>query len=293
MEETKRSPVFRVMIVVAFLLMVTINAFAMLLPINGQTTAEVSDAYSNLFAPAGITFSIWSVIYILLAAYVVYQLVFFSKNRDSDTYGTMVKVGMVFILSSLVNAAWIFTWHYELFPASVILIAVLLLCLILISLFLRKKKLTFVEKVFVRLPFSIYFGWITVATIANITTLLVSIGWSGSGLSEATWTIAMIIVGTLIAFATVLFAGDPFYGLTVIWAFLGIVLKHLEPAGFDGQYMPIVFVTCGCIAILLLEVLLIAVFGKLPTSAKKKDLPPEESIATSSDTDTGNPPPEA
>ncbi|MBN1775724.1 MAG: tryptophan-rich sensory protein [Clostridiales bacterium] len=273
MEEPKRSPIFRILIVLSFVAMLTANALATLIRINGMTTGEVSDAYPNLFAPAGITFSIWSVIYTLLLAYVIYQLVFFAKSRDSDSYITMVKVGVVFIISSLINTAWIFTWHYEQFLISVILIFALLLCLILISLFLRKKKLSLVEKILIRLPFSIYFGWITVASIANATTYLVSVEWSGFGLSEELWTIIMIIAGMLIAFATVLFAKDPVYGLTVIWAFTGIVIKHLDTDGYDKQYMAIVVVACICVAILLLETIIIAIFGKLPSGKKKEPAP--------------------
>jgi len=273
MEETKRSPLFRILIVISFAAMLASNALATLIRINGMTTGEVSDAYPNLFAPAGITFSIWSVIYTLLLAYVIYQLVFFAKSRDPDSYITMVKVGVVFIISSLINTAWIFTWHFEQFLISVILIFALLLCLMLISLFLRKKKLSLVEKILIRLPLSIYFGWITVASIANVTTYLVSLEWSGVGLSEELWTIIMIVAGMLIAFATVLFAKDPAYGLTVIWAFAGIVLKHLDPDGHDKQYIAIVVVACICIAILLLEAIMIAIFGKLPSGKKQEPVP--------------------
>lgn len=287
MEETKRSSFLRILIVLSFLLMVAVNALAMLLPINEKTTAEISDSYPNLFAPAGITFSVWSVIYVLLAAYAVYQIIFFSKNRDADSYLTMRKVGVVFVLSSLINTVWIFSWHYEQLLLSVALMLGLLLCLILIRLFLRKKNLSLAEKILVRLPFSIYFGWITVATIANITTYLVSIDWSGFGLSASLWTVIILIVGTLIAFATVLFAKDPVYGLTVIWAFAGIIIKHMDASGHDRAYMSVVITACVCIAILLLECVVIAVFGKLP-SGSKKSAPFEEkefgAISDSADT---------
>ncbi len=273
MDETKRSPVFRILIVISFAAMLASNALATFAGINGQTTAEVSDAYPNLFAPAGITFSIWSVIYTLLLAYVIYQLVFFSKSRDSDSYISMVKVGVVFIISSLINTAWIFTWHFEQLLVSVVLIFALLLCLILISLFLRGKKLSFAEKILIRLPFSIYYGWITVASVANVTTYLTSLQWSGFGLTEELWTIIMIVAGTLIAFATVLFSKDPVYGLTIVWAFAGIVMKHLDPEGHDRQFMAIIVVACICIAVILLESIVIAIFGKLPAGKKKEPEP--------------------
>jgi hypothetical protein len=233
----KSIRMLRIWNLISFIIMVGINALANIVPINGITTGEVSDSYPNLFAPAGITFAIWGLIYLLLAAFSIYQLGLFKKNNTTAIVKT---IGSYFIISSLANAIWIFSWHYKMIPLSVLLMLVILICLIIINLSLNKQKLSFNEKLFVRLPFSVYFGWITVATIANITTLLVSLGWKGSSSSEQLWTIIVIAVGAVIGMATILKLKDIAYGLVIIWAFVGILIKHMSTNGFDGSYPAII-----------------------------------------------------
>ncbi len=239
----------KVLIVVSFLAMVVVNALANILPINGIDTGAVSDSYPNLFAPTGLTFSIWGLIYLLLAAHTLYQLGLFHGKETMMNGTALRKVGAVFAISSLVNAAWIFSWHYKVIPLSMLLMAFLLLCLIEITTTIDAQSLSLREKLLVRLPFAVYFGWITVATIANATTLFVSLGWNGFGLSEAVWAIMILAVGALIGVATLARFKSIAYGLVLIWAYAGIGIKHLSAVGFAGQY-PGVIVTVGiCLAL--------------------------------------------
>ncbi|MGM0366892.1 MAG: hypothetical protein ACQEP5_10235 [Actinomycetota bacterium] len=207
---------------------VAVNALATILPINNKTTGQLSDQYPNLFVPAGLTFSIWGLIYILLGIFIVYQVVAAFRNRQQDR-SLFEKIGILFILSSIFNMAWIFAWHYEVVWAS--LIIMLLLLLSLISIYLRlnvgKSKAVASEKYMVHLPFSVYLGWITIATIANVTALLVDIGWRRFGLSEQFWTVAVIAVGIIITLGILFTRNDIFYSLVVVWALLGIMLKRL------------------------------------------------------------------
>ncbi|MBP1743802.1 MAG: hypothetical protein H6Q58_780 [Firmicutes bacterium] len=239
-------------VTLTFLIMVGVNALANILPIGGQNTGQVSDSYPNLFAPAGITFSIWGLIYLLLAGYTVYQLELFQKEKSILREGLLTKVGVLFSISSAANSIWIFSWHYEILPASMMLMLVILFCLILINQILRKENLPASEKIFVRLPFSVYFGWITVATIANATTLLVSTGFDGLGLTEAAWTVIMISAGAVIGIATMLRNKDIPYGLVIIWAYAGIIIKHTSAAGFNGQYPQVITAAWVCIALLVI-----------------------------------------
>lgn len=105
------------------------------------------------------------------------------------------------------------------------------------------------DNTWLRVPFSVYFGWITVATIANVTTLLVGLGWNGFGLSEPAWMIIILIVGAAIAIATTLRNRDFFYGLVPVWAYLGILLKHLTI--FEGAYPAVIGVTIAAIVAFL------------------------------------------
>ncbi len=226
-------------VVVTFIAMVVVNALANIIPINGIGTGAVSDSYPNLFAPAGITFAIWGVIYLLLALYSFYQLGIINKN-DRISRELLNKIGIIFSLSSVANTIWIFTWHYQLINFSMILMAIILVCLMSIVISIRKENLTAKEKFFVKLPFSIYFGWITVATIANVTTLLVSLGWSGLGLSEAMWTVVIILVGAIIGIMYIIKTKDYGYGLVIIWAYAGILIKHTSATGFNSMYPAVI-----------------------------------------------------
>jgi len=239
-------------VVLTYLIMIAVNAAANIIPIGGRNTGQVSDSYPNLFAPAGLTFSIWGLIYLLLAGYTVYQLGYLQKERSVIREGLLTKVGVLFSISSVANAIWIFSWHYEILPASMMLMLVILACLILINQILRNEEMSTTEKALVRLPFSVYFGWITVATIANATTLLVSTGFDGLGLSEATWAVIMISAGAVIGIAAMLRNRDIAYGLVIVWAYAGIIIKHTSGAGFNGKYPQVIAAAGVCIALLVI-----------------------------------------
>ena len=213
---------------VGFLGTIVVNGLANALPLNNKTTAELSDQYPNLFVPAGLTFSIWGVIYILLAIFVIYVLIIAIKNNTQKS-AFIGNIGILFFISSLANIGWIFAWHYEVLPLSLVLMLVILGSLITIYLRLHigKSNSTPSEKYLVHLPFSVYLGWITIATIANVTALLVSMRWNTFGLGEQFWAVAVIIVGIAIALSVLFMRKDIFYCLVVDWALLGILLKRL------------------------------------------------------------------
>jgi len=214
--------------VLGFLGVVIVNALAVILPINNKTTGELSDQYSNLFVPAGLTFSIWGLIYILLAIFVIYGLII-TTRKDTQKSSFIENIGVLFIISCMANIGWIFAWHYEIVPLSLVLMLVILGSLITIYLRLRigKSDATRIEKYLVHLPFSVYLGWITIATIANVTALLVDVNWNAFGLGEQFWAVAVIIVGIAIALSILFTRKDIFYCLVVDWALLGILIKRL------------------------------------------------------------------
>jgi hypothetical protein len=234
----------KIWVLLTYLLMVSVNGMANALPINGQNTGQVSDAYPNLFAPAGLTFSIWGVIYLLLALYTIYQLGWISPESSKARGPLLQKVGWLFSLTSIANGAWIFAWHYHVQWLSLLLIVTILVLLIQINWILQKESFTLRELWMIRIPFGVYFGWITVATIANVTTLLVSMGWNGFGFSEVAWTVIILIVGSVIGLLTLRRNRNVAYGIVLIWAYGGILLKHASSDGFGAAY-PMVMVTVG------------------------------------------------
>ena len=209
---------------VAFMAVVLVNGLAgSTTLIGGKTTAQVSDANPTLITPAGYVFSIWGVIYVLLGVFVVFQALPSEKGREFRE-----KVGWLFILSSILNIVWLFLWQFEYLSFSVVVMFLLLATLILIYLRLGigKSKVQLREKIAFHLPFSVYLGWITIASIANVAATLVSINWDGFGISPETWAIIIAITALLIAILVVLTRKDFAYGLVVIWALLGIAVKQ-------------------------------------------------------------------
>jgi len=241
-----------------FLGMITVNYLAVTLPLNNKTTGELSDQYPNLFVPAAITFSIWGVIYLLLAVFIVYQLVYaFGKNHPRKSF--LEKIGLLFFVSSLANIFWIFAWHYEVIYLSLLLMLILLGSLVAIYQKLRIgiSDALNSEKYLIHLPFSIYLGWITIATIANTTTLLVHLGWGRFGFSEQFWTVVVISVGIVISLIMLFRRRDIFYCLVVDWALLGIIIKQNAAVTVIFQniitvsYIGIALISLGIVTCLL------------------------------------------
>jgi hypothetical protein len=229
MNNTPLRKTLSILNLLGFLGTVMLNYLAIALPLNNKTTGELSDQYPNLFVPAGFTFSIWGVIYLLLAIFVIYQLVYaFKKNSQNSSF--LEKIGILFFVSSLANLGWIIAWHFELLSLSLFLMLILLSSLMSIYVKLqigRSSNPSKSEKYLVHLPFSVYLGWITIATIANITALLVNLGWNRFGFSEQLWTIAVLITGIVISLIILFNRRDIFYPLVVDWALFGILIKSL------------------------------------------------------------------
>lgn len=205
----------------AFIGVVTVNALANILPVNGYNTGQVSAFYENLFVPAGFTFSIWGVIYLLLFAFSIFQLVSAFKDR----YGEVnQKIGLMYLISSIANITWIYLWHHLQIGTSLFVMLVILSSLFLIYYRLRigVEKQSRAVKWFVHVPFSIYLGWISVATVANVSAFLVDAEWGGFGINPAIWAIIMVAVATALGGFVLLSRNDPFYALVIVWALFGI-----------------------------------------------------------------------
>ncbi|MBK7093925.1 MAG: tryptophan-rich sensory protein [Saprospiraceae bacterium] len=240
-----KNLLIKIIALIAYAAMLAVNYFANSLPINNRSTGEISDSYPNLFSPAGLTFSIWGLIYLLLGAYVVYQFL----NKDQKIEDLLKKINPLFIATSVANISWIFAWHYDFICLSVLIIAALILALIKIADILRTEKLTPGEKFYIMVPFSVYFGWITVAAIANFTVFLVSIGWNGFGIADYAWTSIILMIGALIGVLRMHKDENIAYGLVLVWAYLGILIKHISASGFNGQNPGIIFTVIACLVL--------------------------------------------
>ena len=212
--------------IVVFIATVAVNALAgSTTLLGGKMSGDISDMYPTLITPAGYTFSIWGVIYTLLLIFIVYQAL--PRNRKQSF---LRQVGFLFALSGILNVLWLFLWHYELITFSVMLMFALLATLIAIYLRLDigRVDVPLRERVCVHLPFSIYLGWITVASIANVTVALTAVGWDGGGIEPVTWAMLVIVVAMLISLAVIATRKDVAYSLVIVWALAGIIVKQIE-----------------------------------------------------------------
>ncbi len=187
--------------------------------LNGQNTADISAAHPTLVTPAGFTFSIWGVIYVLLFVFILFQLL---PRHRQDSFNS--QVSYLFILSSIFNIAWLFLWQYDYIVASVPMILALLASLIVIYLRLHigRSQVPLKEKLSVHLPFSVYLGWITMASIADAAAALVSVNWDGFGVSPTIWALVVIVVALMITLTVLETRRDVAYGLVIVWALVGI-----------------------------------------------------------------------
>lgn len=204
-------------------LALTINILAVTLPLNGQDTGEISDRFQVYFVPAGYVFSIWSVIYLGWIAFIIFQ--FLPSQKESPR---LRRLGYLFALSNLANAAWLFCWHYNLFGLSVLVMLALLGLLIAsyLRLNVNRSSVTRLEYWSVDVMFSVYLGWITVATVANITSWLYFVGWDGFGIAAQTWAVIMLAVASLLGLAMAWTRRDVGYLAVLVWAFAGIAVKQ-------------------------------------------------------------------
>lgn len=224
--------------IVAMLAVLAVNAMAVLLPLNNMSTGAISDLYPNLFVPAGFTFSIWSVIYILLIMFTVYQamMAFGSTLNPMAPAGRtssplQLSILRLFLLTCALNIGWIFLWHYLQIRLSVIVMLLFLATLILLHRrLLGLKNLSAGQQLFIRTPISVYFGWISVATIANITAWLVAEDWNGWGIGAETWSSLMIITASILGGYALLKWKDMAYALVICWALYGIFFKQQDHA---------------------------------------------------------------
>ncbi len=205
------------------ILALTINILASAVPLNGQNTGEISDRFQVYFVPAGYVFAIWGIIYLGWIAFTIYQLQ--PSQKENPRLGSL---GYLFALSNLANAAWLFCWHYNQFGLSVLVMLALLALLIAIYLRLDVNRRPVKRAAYwtVDVLFSVYLGWITVATVANITDWLYFVKWDGFGIAAQMWAVIMLAVASLLGLTMAILRRDVAYLSVLVWAFAGIASKQ-------------------------------------------------------------------
>ena len=222
--------------VIGLIFVLTLNALANILPINGFNTGQISGFYPNYFVPAGFTFSIWSVIYIMLIGFVVCSVAAIGSKMDANSKEVIQQASPLFQFTCLLNGSWILLWHHLFLMASLLVMIFFLITLILLYIRISgfKYKLSPFMRFWVYHTFVVYLGWISVATIANATALFVGIGWQGNPLEPQTWSMIMIIIALLLGVFLVGSKKEPSYGYVLSWAFFGIYASQMDQSRSVG-----------------------------------------------------------
>lgn len=224
MKKITRNQIITILVTV---LTITVNVLANALPLNGQGTGEISDRFDIYFVPSGYVFSIWGVIYLGLVAFTFYQAL--PSQRDNTL---LRKIYPAYWVGNLANAVWIFLWHYEVFSLTLVAMLTILVSLLYIYMQISNKDfdLDRNQKWFVKLPISIYLGWISVATIANVSQVLFFFNWSGWGISPVIWTVIMLVIATSLGLLMQWRENDIPFVLVLVWAFAGIANSQADTA---------------------------------------------------------------
>lgn len=218
-----KTKALALLVPIFYVITLVFNGLAASGNLNGIATGEISDFYPVLFTPADYVFSIWSLIYLGLLGFSVYQLLpkqFKDKSLD--------QVRIWFVVTSVFNSLWLVAWQYQ--RPGVSLVIMLLLLVSLIKLYLDEqigiKQVDSQRRWLVQAPFSLYLGWISVATIANVSVVLYTLGWDGFGLSDLFWTLMMMWTAVILAMLMIYRRKDYIYAGVIVWALMGIAVKN-------------------------------------------------------------------
>lgn len=224
---TRYTPLLPLLNVAAYLAVIVVNTLANVLPLNGLSTGDISNSFPSLFTPAGYVFAIWGLIYLLLGVFVVFQALPQRRSHSGLRSSPTQTLGYLFIVSCALNIGWLFAWHYLQIPLSMLLMLGLLGTLIVCYQRLNRERAEVggLEWLVVRAPFSLYLGWITVATVANVSVLLLSLGVQ-TGWFTPVWALLAVAAATLIGLRVLQQRGDTLFVLVLVWAFVGVAARQ-------------------------------------------------------------------
>ncbi|WP_051189648.1 hypothetical protein [Daejeonella oryzae] len=225
----KKVKILSILNSIVFIIAFLISNLSQFKYFGTQNIGEVSDKYQTLFAPAGFTFGIWGLIYLSLFAFNFYHLnKAFTASEKNEFNEYTRSIDIYFIINNIAASAWVFAWINEQLGLSVILMLVQLITLLLINIRLHiyNPHTNWSVKIVTQMPFSIYFGWICVATIANISAFLVSVNWDGAGISDSYWLIILIGLSVLLTLFLVFVRRNLFFAMVIMWALYGIMDKN-------------------------------------------------------------------
>lgn len=258
---------------IMFILMILVNLIADFISLNGVKATQILSINPALFSPANYTYFIWSFIFIALGAFTIYQYKAFN-GKDKKLGNLIMDISIFFVISAIGEIGWVFALRWNNIPLTIVHLIFIIVALIITYTRINNSDLPKKDELFLKTPFSIYFAWVTSMFLVNMSVWLENIGWTGCSISEQTWTILATLLLFIIGVTITYVFNDFAYGLTVLWALVGILVKHISKSGFAGQYIWII--ACLAISIILMSFIIVRILYRNKIfevfSARKADI---------------------
>ncbi len=263
----KRGSYEKITALITCLVMTLFYTISYHYPLNGkQTTYSIAEEYPNLFTPPAYTNLICIILMLLMVGYSLFQFGLILKNSGKLSDERNQQMRLCFSISNLLVIIWILAWSFDFMALALVIVTILVIALSIINKTLSQENLSKSEKVFVRLPFSIGYGYMLMWLIINTITLLKSIRWNFLGISEEIWMIGVLAFVLCIVSYRTQKNKDIAYCLTVLWVYIGILMKHILKSELDGQYAEVI------IALIIYILILLGNAGYLMISNRKREL---------------------
>ena len=212
---------------IAIIVTITANTWTNLSPPNDLNVGEIANTVlaGVLITPANYAFAIWGLIYLGVVAYGIYQL--FPAQRQDPV---IRRASLGLIVASLAQTAWIYLFPLQLFWLSVVAMAVILLALAVAYAQLNpgRSRAGRRRRWLAQIPFSIYLGWISVASLVNVASALYASGFEDLGLGAVPWTVIVLLIGAGLGAIAIWRHQDLAFVLVLVWAFTAVAVRHSD-----------------------------------------------------------------
>lgn len=246
----KKVKLIKIIVAITYIVMIAFTVLSFIKPFNGRDLIEITSSYPNFVTPSFYSYYIWILIYLLLGLFMVYQLDIAGHNINQVKKEVLFNSQIIFLVFCWLNILTIISFQFDYIALASVVILTMLICVSFLCKSLSITELSRQGKWFIKLPFSILYGWLTVSTVRTVVILFVSIRWEGFGIPIPLWAAATLAGMAVYAAIRTQRNKDIVYCLTIIWGYIGILIKHLSETGYDGQYPQLVIADIINIALL-------------------------------------------
>lgn len=213
---------------------------------GGSDIATVSRRYDNAFTPAPFAFAIWGLIYGSFVAHCVVALL--PSRRTMEIYD---RLAVPLMLANVLGALWVAAFRHDMVFAALLLVATMFAVAWFMLLAASRWVDTGRARFWLTVPFALFFGWMAVATLANLAAARVAAGWTGGPVIEFAWAVGLLVVATAIGLGVGVRRRAFLVPAVVAWATAAIAVATRGSEPGVGTAAVVASVACGIAAVAL------------------------------------------